>query len=97
MPFKMCYDLDSKSLNFYLIPTDDQTMIDLIKMRSYIGNSILTRPELEKIAVRRVDELNMIKDVKYVGTLNTQTKLPWDAVIIDRKNVIEWIALNYDF
>ena len=32
MPFKICFDLDFKSLNFYIIPTDDSTMIDLIDM-----------------------------------------------------------------
>ena len=62
MPFKMCYDLDYKSLNFYLIPTDDGTLIDLIDT---FKDTISIEVSKERLMY------NMIKDVKYIGTLNT--------------------------
>ena len=83
MPFKMCYDLDYKSLDFYLIPTDvDETMRYLID-------------RIDSEAVMWSEEnliYHMIKDVKDVGTLNVDTRLPSDAVLMDREAVIGYIA-----
>ena len=83
MPFKMCYDLDYKSLEFYLVSTDvDETM-------SYL----IDRKDSEPIMWSEENLiLNMIKDVKDVGTLNVDTRLPSNAVLMSRESVIGYIA-----
>ena len=83
MPFKMCYDLDYKSLEFYLVSTDvDETM-------SYL----IDRKDSEPIMWSEENLiLNMIKDVKDVGTLNVDTRLPSNAVLMSREAVIGYIA-----
>ena len=87
MPFKMCYDLDYKSLDFYLISTDvDETM-------SYL----IDRKDSEPIMWSEENLiLNMIKDVKDVGTLNVDTRLPSNAVLMSREVVIEYIAQHQE-
>ena len=83
MPFKMCYDLDYKSLEFYLVSTDvDETM-------SYL----IDRKDSEPIMWSEENLIhNIIKDVKDVGTLNVDTRLPSNAVLMSREAVIGYIA-----
>ena len=81
MPFKMCYDLDFKSLDFYLIPTEiDDLMRPLLAGKREI---IWSEDSMRQ---------NMIKDVKDVGVLNNDTRLPENAVMMDRETVINYMA-----